>query len=288
MKEAMFYESLDGAKVQCRLCPNNCVVLEGMRGKCGVRENRKGKLCTLVHGLPCTVGVDPIEKKPLFHFFPGTQTYSVATVGCNLKCKFCQNWQISQEKIENTRNFEMSPEQVVENAIVNDCKSISYTYVEPTIFYEFIIDTAKLAREKGLKNVVVTNGFINPEPLKELYKYIDAANIDLKAFSDGFYVKYCEAKLEPVLESIKNIHKMGVFIELTNLIIPGLNDSMDKIKNMCDWIVKELGVDVPLHFSRFFPHHELKHIAPTPIESLKKAEEIAKGAGLKNVYLGNV
>ena len=288
MKEAMFYEKLDKMRVQCHLCPNNCIILHGRRGSCRVRENQAGTLYSLVYGLPCTVGVDPIEKKPLFHFLPGTTTYSIATPGCNLHCKWCQNWQISQKGPDEVDCFKMTPEEVVNNALKNKCKSISYTYVEPAIFYEYVLDTAKLARKAGLKNIMVTNGYLNPKPVKELYKYIDAANVDLKGFTEEFYRDYCGGHLKPVLETIKAIHKMGVWVELTTLTIPTLNDDPKTIKAQCDWIKKELGTRVPLHFSRFFPHYKLANLYPTPPETLLNAYNIAKNAGLKYVYVGNI
>jgi len=288
MKEAMFYEKLDKMKVQCHLCPNNCIILHGKRGSCRVRENQAGKLYSLVYGLPCTVGIDPIEKKPLFHFLPGTSTYSIATPGCNLHCKFCQNWQISQKGPDEVDCFKMDPEEVVANAIKNKCKSISYTYVEPAIFYEYVLDTARLARKAGLKNILVTNGYINQEPLKKLYKYIDAANIDLKGFTEEFYRDVCAGHLKPILDAIKTIHKMGVWVELTTLLIPTMNDDPDLLKKQCDWIKKELGTKVPLHISRFFPYYKLAHLYPTPPETLLNAYNIAKGSGLKYVYVGNI
>jgi pyruvate formate lyase activating enzyme len=288
MKEALFYEKLDKMKVQCHLCPNNCIILHGKRGSCRVRENRGGVLYSLVYGLPCTAGVDPIEKKPLFHFLPGSRSYSIATPGCNLHCKWCQNWQISQRGPDEVPCFKMDPEEVVANAVKNDCKTIAYTYVEPAIFYEYVLDTAKLAHKAGIANVMVTNGYINQKPLRKLYKHIDACNVDLKGFTDEFYREYCGGKLQPVLDTIKTVHKMGVWLELTTLLIPGLNDSEDMIRKMCAWIKKELGPGVPLHFSRFFPYYQMAHVPPTPPESLKRAYEIAKEEGLKYVYVGNI
>ena len=288
MKEAMFYEKLDKMRVQCHLCPNNCIILHGKRGNCRVRENRAGTLYSLVYGLPCTVAVDPIEKKPLFHFLPGTESYSIATPGCNLHCKWCQNWQISQRGPDEVPCFSMSPEQVVANALKNNCKSISYTYVEPSIFYEYVLDTAKLARKAGLKNIMVTNGYINQAPLKKLYEYIDAANVDVKGFTEEFYREYCGGKLKPILEAIKTMKKMGVWLELTTLVVPTLNDSEEILKQECAWIKKNVGDRVPLHISRFFPYYKMAHLPPTPPETLLKAYNIAKDAGLKYVYVGNI
>jgi pyruvate formate lyase activating enzyme len=288
MKEAMFYTRLDRMKVQCHLCPNNCIILHGKRGSCRARENRGGVLYSLVYGLPCTASADPIEKKPLFHFLPGSRTYSIATPGCNLHCKWCQNWQISQKGTEETECFRMTPEEVVRKAVKSGCDSISYTYVEPAIFYEYVLDTAILARKAGLKNIMVTNGYINPDPLKKLYKYIDACNIDLKGFTEEFYVKYCSGHLQPILETVKTTKKMGVWVELTTLLIPGLNDDSFMLRKQCEWIKKEVGERVPLHISRFFPYYLMAHLAPTPPETMQRAYHIAKDAGLKYVYVGNI
>ena len=288
MKEALFYEMLENKKIQCNLCPHNCIILPGKRGNCRARENKDGKLVSLVYGKLVSANPDPIEKKPLYHFLPRTKAYSIATTGCNFHCLFCQNWEISQADAEDIPYAEMTPEQVVEEAIRTGCKSIAYTYIEPNVFYEFILDTAKIAKKRGLKNIMVTNGYLNPEPTKKLYKYIDAANIDLKGFTEEFYKKICKGKLEPVLDCIKQINKMNVHIELTNMIIPGFNDDMKTIKKMCLWIKENLGDDCPLHFSRFFPVYKMLDVEPTPIETLKKAYDTAKKAGLKYVYVGNV
>ncbi len=245
-----------------------------------------GKLISLVYEHPCAIAVDPIEKKPLFHFLPGSSSLSVGTAGCNLHCVFCQNWETSQAAPEKVPSIRVSPGRIVEEAISTKCKSISYTYNEPTINYEFVLETAKLARKNKLRNVMITNGFINQEPLKRLYRYIDAANIDLKSFSDDFYKTYCDARLEPVLKSIKAMHKMGVFVELTNLIIPTLNDGEKEIRELCRWI-NSVG-DIPLHFSRFFPMYKLQTIGPTPEQTLAMAKKIAEEEGLNYVYLGNI
>ncbi|MBW2996510.1 AmmeMemoRadiSam system radical SAM enzyme [Candidatus Woesearchaeota archaeon] len=288
MKEARHYKKLDKKKVQCGICPRNCVIKNRERGFCRVRENKDGKLYSLVYSAPCSVNIDPIEKKPLYHFLPGTKTYSIGTAGCNLRCKFCQNWQISQAMPEDIPFLKLSPEKIVEEAIANGCESIAYTYTEPAIFFEYVMDIAKLAKEKGLKNIAVSNGFINEKPLLEMCKVIDAFNIDLKSFSEEFYRKYTGAWLKPVLASLKTIKKEGVWLEVTNLIIPGLNDGVDEIKRICLWIKGQLGDDVPVHFSRFFPNYLMQDIEPTPKETLFKAEEIAKKVGLKHVYLGNI
>ncbi|MBR9691254.1 AmmeMemoRadiSam system radical SAM enzyme [Candidatus Woesearchaeota archaeon] len=288
MKEAMYYKKLKDKTVKCLICPRNCVIENGERGFCKSRENKKGKLFSLVYAAPCSVNVDPIEKKPLFHFLPGTKAFSIGTTGCNLRCKFCQNWQISQAMPEDIPFIELSPEKVVEEAIDNGCKSIAYTYTEPAVFFEYVLDIAKFARKKGIKNIIVSNGFVNQEPLKELCKYIDAANIDLKSFSDEFYKRITKGWLKPVLESLKTIKKQGVWLEVTNMIIPKLNDDMDMIKRMCLWIKEQLGEETPLHFSRFHPDYLLRDSPPTEKNVLLKAVEIAREEGLKYVYIGNI
>ncbi|MBW2999411.1 AmmeMemoRadiSam system radical SAM enzyme [Candidatus Woesearchaeota archaeon] len=288
MKEAMFYEKKKDKIVQCHLCPHNCVIAEGKTGNCRVRKNSKGKLYSLVYGNPCTTYVDPIEKKPLYHFMPGTNIFSIATVGCNLHCKHCQNWEISQTGPEDS-SMKLPPEEVVAMAVESGCQSIAYTYTEPTIFYEYVYDIARIAKQKGLKNVMVTNGYINPEPLKKLYPLIDAANVDLKGFTEKFYREVCGATLQPVLETLKALSEMpNVWLEATNLIIPTKNDDPKKIKEMCEWIKENLGVDVPLHFSRFFPYYKLTDLPPTPADILFKARKIALDVGMHYVYIGNL
>ncbi len=288
MKEAMFYEKHGNKSVQCRLCPRNCIINENKRGNCRVRENRQGKLFSLSYASPCAAAVDPIEKKPLFHFLPGTYAYSIGTAGCNLHCKFCQNWSTAQAFPEDVISEHAEPKDVVNAAVKAGCKSIAYTYNEPIVFYEYALDTAKLAKKKGLKNVIVSNGFIQQEPLVELCKYIDGANIDLKGFTDDFYRKTTTAWLEPVLETLKTINKKKTWLEITNLIIPKHNDSMNTIKKMCEWIVKELGNNVPIHFSGFYPAYNMKSTSPTPVSTLTKAYDVAKKSGINHVYIGNV
>jgi pyruvate formate lyase activating enzyme len=286
MVEALFYNKLPDKKVQCQLCPNYCLIDNHSFGICNVRKNIKGKLEALNYGKACTTSIDPIEKKPLYHFLPNTNTYSLATVGCNLKCFWCQNWEISQTSKILNKNLE--PQQIINNALNSNCKSISYTYTEPTIFYEYVLDIARLAKQHKLMNVVVSNGYINKEPLEELYHYIDVANIDLKGFTEIFYKEYCGAKLKPVLETLINIKNLGIHLEITYLIIPTLNDSPRLIKKMCDWIKTYLDDETPLHFSRFFPMYKAKDIPPTPIKTLKEAYNIAKSSGLKHIYVGNI
>ena len=244
---------------------------------------------SLVYEYPCSIGIDPIEKKPLYHFFPGEKTLSIATIGCNFQCSFCQNWQISKADSNNINlKFEkLKPKEVIKLCKENNCKIISYTYTEPTIFYEYMIDIAKLAKQEGIKNIIVSNGFINEKPLKNLCKYIDAANIDLKAFNEEFYKKNCKARLKPVMETLKLLKQKKVWLEITNLIIPNENDDLEEIKKMVDWIAKELGKDVPLHFSKFHPDYKMKDKKSTNIEILNQAETIAKEK-LNYVYVGNI
>jgi len=293
MKAAKYWEPFSGKKaekntIQCHVCPHNCIIPDKGRGICRVRQNIGGKLFSLVYGKPISTHIDPIEKKPLFHFMPGTDSFSLGTVGCNMRCAHCQNWEISQAKPEDFPVPEILPDKIVEMALEAKCPSISYTYTEPSIFYEYVLDCAILAREDGLKNIMVTNGYVNKEPLFELYQYIDAANVDLKGFDEDFYVKQCGAKLKPILETLKNLKKTDTWIEITNLIIPTKNDDMKKIKEMCEWIVSELRYDVPLHFSRFFPMYKNLDLPPTPEETLLEARKIAFKAGLKYVYIGNL
>ena len=287
-KEAMFYKKLDENSIQCRLCPRNCILKNGMRGFCRAREPKGGKHYTLVYGNPTAVHIDPIEKKPFFHFLPATSVFSIATAGCNFRCKNCQNWQISQSTPEETYNQYLPPEAVVEAAIKSKCPAISYTYTEPTVFYEYMYDTAKIAKARGIRNVYHSNGSINPEPAEELSLYLDAANIDLKGFTQEFYSKLPEGDLETVLNTIKILRKNRVHIEITNLIVPSFSDDMKTIRNMCRWIRDEVGKDTPLHLSRFYPTYKLNNLSPTPIKTLEEARKAAMEEGLQYVYIGNV
>ena len=289
LKKALFHKKLKNNLVQCVLCPRLCTIKPGERGLCGVRQNVRGELYSLVYSRPCAMHVDPIEKKPLYHFLPGEMAFSIATVGCNFFCGFCQNWQISKADVQGIEeNYEeVKPEKVVKLCRENECRIISYTYTEPTIFYEYMLDTARLARKQGLKNMMVSNGYIEEEPLRKLCKYLDAANIDLKAFTNDFYRKICRGKLEPVLNTLKILKQEGVWLEITNLVVPGLNDDFDKIEEMCKWIAKELGRDVPVHFTRFHPDYKMQDSEPTLMKTLEKAKEIA-GKYLDYVYLGNI
>lgn len=287
-KEAMYYERLDRKSVRCSLCPKRCWVGNHGRGYCEARENADGKFYTLVFGNPCAIHLDPIEKKPLFHFLPSTKALSLATAGCNFECKYCQNWHISQAIPEDTYNYDLPPELIVEFAERERCVSIAYTYTEPMVFYEYVLETSRLARKKGIKNVLVTNGFINSDPLEELCDYIDAANVDLKGFTEEFYSSVCQGTLKDVLESLKIYHRRGVHLEITNLIVPTKNDDMNLIKEMCGWIRGELGEGVPLHFSRFHPMYKLKNLYFTPVKTLESARALAMETNLHYVYIGNV
>ena len=288
MKEAMFYERESGGNVRCGLCRFFCLISDGARGICAVRENRGGTLYSLVYGRVCAESVDPIEKKPLFHLMPGSRTYSIATAGCNFSCHHCQNYSISQV-VRNApvHGRDVSPQEIVQRAIDNDCSSISYTYTEPTIFYEFAYDTARLAREAGLKNIFVTNGYISREALATIAPFLDAANIDLKGFSEGFYRDIVHARISELLDSIAEYRKQGIWIELTTLIIPGLNDSDAELHGIAEFIVTNLGVDTPWHVSAFHPTYKLTDRPGTPVETLRKARQIGIAAGLRYVYEGN-
>jgi pyruvate formate lyase activating enzyme len=274
--------------VKCQICPNNCILKEGQDSLCRTHVVRDGKLYTIAYGNPCSVHIDPIEKKPLFHFLPSSRSFSIATAGCTLACLNCQNWEISQESPKNTANIDLMPVRVMEEAARTGCRSVAYTYAEPIAFYEYTFDTAKLVRARGLKNLLISNGFINEKPLRDLCKYIDAANINLKSFSDEIYAKLNGGALQPVLNTLKIMKEEGVWLEITNLIVPGWTDKPGMITEMCDWLAKNGFEDTPLHFSRFFPLYKLKELPYTPLEILEKAHEIATKAGLKYSYIGNV
>jgi pyruvate formate lyase activating enzyme len=275
-------------KVQCQMCPNECVLENGQHSRCRARMNKDGRLYSLVYGKPCAVHVYPIEKNPFFHFLPGTTAFSIATAGCVLSCKFCQNWQISQAKPEDTDTYDLPPDKVVGQAISHKCKSVTYTYTEPTVFYEYMYDTAVIAGKQCLKNTMHSCGYIKEMPLRKLSKHMDAADIDLKAFTEDFYARICNGSLKPVLNSLVVLKEEGVWLEITNLVIPTLNDDLKNIREMCRWIVKNLGADVPIHFSRFFPNYKLTNLPPTPVETLTDARKTAMDAGLKFVYIGNI
>lgn len=283
MKEALYYEKLAGRKAHCRLCPNECIISEGKIGSCGVRLNEGGRLVSLCYGKATSIALDPIEKKPLYHYHPGEYILSIGTKGCNFHCSFCQNWQISQDM--NVPTKDVTSQEIVLKAKEAGSFGIAYTYNEPFIWFEFVLETAKLARSEGLENVLVTNGYVNMEPLEEMLPFIDAMNIDLKAINEEFYKKICLGRLKPVLDVIKR-SKESCHVELTNLIIPTLNDSEKDLKGLVDWVYKNTGADTPLHFSRYFPCYKMT-LPPTPIETMKLAERIGKER-LKYVYLGNI
>ncbi len=275
-------------KVQCNLCPKYCIISPGQSGDCRIRVNIDGKLIATTYGYPCSLHVDPIEKKPLFHFLPSSKAFSVATVGCNLHCKNCQNWEISQQFPTDIPAYKVPPRQVAQLALKNSCQSVAYTYTDPSVFYEYALDSSKEVRNAGLKNIIVSAGYFNQKPLKELCRFIDGANIDLKAYSDKFYREVCSATLKPVLNSLVTIKSSGVHLEITNLLLPTLNDSDKDIKNLCVWIKENLGKEIPLHFSRFYPQYRMKNLPPTSLSTLEKARNIAIDTGIQYVYIGNV
>ena len=290
-KEAVLWDSADGQKVQCRLCNFRCLIAEGKLGHCSVRKNVGGKLYSLNYDKVCAATPDPIEKKPLFHFQPGSRSFSIATVGCNFRCQFCQNWQISQAALETGRidGESVSPEQIVEAAVRSGCSSIAYTYTEPTVFMELCNDCARPAKERGLANVFVSNGYMTREAIDFAADWLDGINVDLKAFHDDYYRRLCAAQLPPVRESIRYIAgQTRIWIEVTTLIVPGQNDSEEELKALADFLVNEAGPDVPWHISRFFPQYKYTDAGPTPMGTMQRAEVIGKAAGLRYVYLGNV
>ncbi len=286
-KESMYYVNTPRG-IKCLLCPQACVLNEGEVGDCKTNISKNGKLYCLTYGNPCAVHVDPVEKKPLFHFLPESLTFSIATAGCNLACLNCQNWEISQSSPYETRNYDLLPEKVIEKAREYKCQSVAYTYSDPVAFYEYTYDTARLAREENIKNILVSAGYINQEPLLNLCKYTDAANIDLKSFSKEVYEMLNAGTLEPVLNTLKTLKDEGVWLEITNLLVPDWTDDFDMIREMCEWLMSNGFQDTPLHFSRFHPSYKLSKLPPTPTSSLVKAREIAISSGLHYVYIGNV
>jgi len=289
--EAFLYEALPNRAVKCNLCHHRCIIQNGRRGICNVRENQAGVLISLVYGKLIARHIDPIEKKPLFHLFPGSLSYSIATVGCNFKCRFCQNADIAQMPSDR-RGLIMGtpdrPEEVVAAAVKANCQSIAYTYTEPTVYFEFAYDTARLARKRGLLNVFVTNGYMTPEALQMISPCLDAANVDLKSFNDDFYKKYCGARLAHVQETLKMMKSLNIFVEVTTLLIPGLNDDPTELEKLAGFLVKLLGPDTPWHISRFHPTYRLTDRSPTPVAALITARDIGLRAGLRYVYIGNV
>ena len=283
-----FHYATNGTTVQCQICPNRCLLEPGDRSICRSKVNIGGKLYSLTYGNPCSIHVDPIEKKPLNHFYPRSMILSIAATGCNFRCLNCQNWEISQMKPEDVRHYELFPEDVVSEANKRKTPSIAYTYSEPITYYEYMYDTAKLAREAGLMNVLVSNGYINRNPLIRLCKYLDGANVNLKSFDDRIYRSLNGGRLQPVLNTFKTLHTAGVWFEMTTLVVPTYVDDTEMIKRMCGWILKELGPDYPLHFLRFFPHYKLTRLPATPIGTLEAFRKVALEEGIRYVYLGNV
>ncbi|MBT3310856.1 MAG: AmmeMemoRadiSam system radical SAM enzyme [Desulfobacterales bacterium] len=286
--EGYIYKKLDKKKVVCGICPNMCVMSPGDRSVCRSRVNIDGTLYSLAYGNPCAVHVDPIEKKPLYHFKPRSKVFSIATTGCNLRCLNCQNWQISQAKPHEVRFQELFPSEVIKKTENYLAESIAYTYSEATTYYEYMIDTARIAREKGIYNLWISNGYINRKPLLELSSFLDGANVNLKSFSEAIYRKLNGGSLEPVLKTFKILHDQGIHFEMTNLVVPGYVDNEDMLKRMCDWILENLGPDYPLHFSRFTPRYKLNRLPPTPLSTLVRFRRIAMAEGINYVYLGNV
>ena len=288
-REAMFSEGMADNYVRCHLCAHRCRIAPSKRGICGVRENRDGTLYSLVYGRPISQSVDPIEKKPLFHVHPGSKSYSIATVGCNFQCTFCQNHEISQMPRETGKIMgrSVTPGDIVEDAVKTGSKTIAYTYTEPTIYFEYAYDTGKIAHERGIKNVFITNGFMTGEALETIAPYLDAANCDLKSFSDEFYKKYCGARLQPVLDSLKLMKELNIWVEVTTLIIPSLNDSTDELRDIARFIYS-IGAETPWHISRYYPQYKMRGPAPTPVTTIHRAAQIGKEEGLRYIYAGNV
>ena len=286
--ESRYYKQLDDGRVECTLCPHHCHIAEGKTGVCRSRRNQNGTLVSEVYGKPCSLAIDPIEKKPLYHFHPGTTCLSLACTGCNFRCLNCQNHDISQVSPSDVNHYELSPEDVVALCLKRHCPGIAYTYTEPLTYLEYIVDCARLAHEAGLWNILVTAGYVCQEPLADLLPYLDAANVDLKSFSDDIYNKVSGGHLQPVLDTILAMKQAGVWVEITNLVIPGVNDDMQMIRQMCRWLNENGLAESPLHFSRFFPRYKMQDVPPTPIATLKAAKQIAEEEGIRYVYLGNV
>ena len=287
--EARYYSKLNDNWVECDLCFRSCVISDGDRGFCRNRENKEGKLYSVVYGRPSAVNVDPIEKEPMHHFYPDTQILCIGTAGCNFRCKFCHNWHLSQQSLEELGRYqELTPEKVVEEAKFRGVPSISFTYNEPTSFYEYMYDIAEIAQQEDLNVIFHTNGALQEEPLRDLLQHMDAVTVDLKGFTEDYYRELSQASLEPVLNSIKIIREEGAWLELVNLVLPDHNDAPEEIREMCRWIKDEVGEQTPLHFSRFFPSYQLTELSPTPVSTLERAHEIARQEGLKYVSIGNV
>ncbi len=287
-KLSPYFTPMDNQMIRCELCPHGCEVGPGERGLCEVRENINGQYYSLVYANPCAIHIDPIEKKPLYHVLPASRAFSLATAGCNFDCKFCQNWEISQARPDDTYNYRLPPDQVISSALQYKSQVIASTYVEPVIFIEYMLEIGRLAKSQPLLKVMHSNGFINEKPLEDLCDVLDAACIDLKGFTEDYYQTMAEGSLEPVLNTLKVLKTRRVHTEIVNLIVPGKNDDMKQVRAMCQWIYKELGPDIPLHFIRFYPRYKLKGIPPTPVSTLEKARGVAIDKGLHFVYVGNV
>ncbi len=285
-KEAILYEKLDDM-LNCHICNRSCVISNGKTGFCGMRQNDNGIMYSLNYASASSVAVDPIEKKPLFHFYPGSLSFSLGSLGCNFRCPYCQNWSISQADLDEIRTRDILPEEAIKMAQDNNCQSISWTYNEPTMWFEYTYDSAKLAHKNDLKTVYVTNGYMSSESLDLIAPHLDAANVDLKGMSDKFYRELCQARLEPVLENIPAMHDKGIHLEITNLVIPGYNDSAEDLQALVNFVA-DVDVNIPLHFTRFYPHYKMNQVPPTPVKILEKAYEMAREAGIKYVYVGNV
>lgn len=288
IKEGVLFDKLPDSKVKCHVCAHRCVISEGRLGICGTRKNINGIIHTTIYNVVSSENVDPIEKKPLYHFLPGTLSYSLGSIGCNFRCEHCQNWTISQVTLEEAWTREITPEEAVKRAIATGSKSISWTYNEPAIWHEYTYDSAVLAKKAGLKTVYVTNGYITPEALKRISPYLDAYRVDIKSFSEEFYRKVCRARLAPVLESTKLAKELGMHVETITLVIPGRNDSPEEITQIARWAHDNLGEDTPMHFTRFHPMYKMEDAVSTPVSTLEMAHDIAKKEGMRFVYLGNV
>ena len=286
--EARYYDKLPDREVECRLCPRNCRLGDKERGYCGVRENDSGTYYSLVYGKVCCLNVDPVEKKPFFHFLPGTNALSMAAAGCNVNCRFCQNWEVSQVRPEQVEHYDLAPDAAAAQAAANRCPSIAYTYTEPVVYFEYMYDTAVAARRNGIRSLVVTAGHINEAPLRDLLEVVDAVKVDLKAFSSDFYATYVRGQLKTVLDTIRSVGRSRAWLEIVYLVIPTLNDGMAEIREMARWVRGEVGDLVPVHFSRFQPLYLLKNLPPTPVATLEEARETALSEGLRFVYVGNV
>jgi pyruvate formate lyase activating enzyme len=288
IREARYYEKAGEKKIICRLCPHECRIADLERGTCGVRENRNGTYYTLVYGNPCSVHVDPIEKKPVYHYYPATRSLSIATAGCNFVCRFCQNWEISQKRPEQVKTIDLYPAGVIRAARRNDCLTVAHTYTEPVVFFEYMLDCAMEGKKRGVPNVMISNGYIQEKPMRELCQYLGAVKIDLKAFTEKFYKEQCSGALKPVLDCLLVLKDEGIWFEIVVLIIPTLNDSRQEIDQMTQWIVSNLGPDVPVHFSRYYPTFMMKNIPPTPPALLERARKVALDNGIRYAYIGNL